>query len=697
MGRGRHGAVDDSNAAENEKEITERALEELYDSQSVDWQEGFGGLEDGVDSGTAKKEKEMEDSYGEAASSELSEVDLQGNIPEKKLLESRDRPLGFMWKIDQYVDWRDTKYKRWFEFEDAVMIHFEEEIVEGGQSLVHRNVTEILPQDQKKDAIDIVKSKLEEPVAVAKEILKTKQERGDISLEKSQRFAEIEAKFLALCPDAKPMSVEEFLTRAAPDEDEDALAVSAQSQAEYEEKMKQLMQKENDPFTKLRLQMRRRIEYDQVEAFLPYLYLLEFWREQTDTPDENLEVLTKTMEPLQKRLFIKNQNDILSGMVRDLYDARPDIYQYFTTRLLIPPPTLTDDAERQRFIATMEAQYPVVQPALDYRQALASIMHSSPTFLGTLADVLLEDDEAMAAQYKAEAETISPERLAALRQELEENDREANDGAAPPTEETLGGASLQERQQEVFKETYEKIVKKLEDLQNRELSVLNKQKVMNTFEHVIHHANSLMGGLTEADIFADEDEEREGESEKDHEPLGLQEHPEGEDPLMQQLDSFDEEKDMEYLKKSVEWNSLEDQKLSHIPFEPEDGDSDLPSNTQGFNELVQAPEVVRRRIGILSFALKQLYLSEVETVVDLNNPEGQEIDGMQKYHKTRIIDIPPNWLLEFKRVPWPDYTHDLETLVPHMPGQMVFESRSGENDELRRLFRNGAAMDPNNE
>lgn len=70
------------------------------------------------------------------------------------------------------------------------------------------------------------------------------------------------------------------------------------------------------------------------------LYLLEFWREQTDTPDENLEVLTKTMEPLQKRLFIKNQNDILSGLVRNLYDARPDVYQYFTTRLLIPPPTV---------------------------------------------------------------------------------------------------------------------------------------------------------------------------------------------------------------------------------------------------------------------------------------------------------------------------------------------------------------------
>lgn len=32
------------------------------------------------------------------------------------------------------------------------------EIVEGGDNLIHRNVTEILPQDQKKDAIDIVKS-----------------------------------------------------------------------------------------------------------------------------------------------------------------------------------------------------------------------------------------------------------------------------------------------------------------------------------------------------------------------------------------------------------------------------------------------------------------------------------------------------------------------------------------------------------
>lgn len=57
-------------------------------------------------------------------------------------------------------------------------------------------------------------------------------------------------------------------------------------------------------------------------------------------------------------------------------------------------------------------------------------------------------------------------------------------------------------------------MKKLEDLQNRELSVLNKEKVMNTFEHVIHHANSLMGGLTEADIFGEDDEEgEEGEGE----------------------------------------------------------------------------------------------------------------------------------------------------------------------------------------
>lgn len=64
---------------------------------------------------------------------------------------------------------------------------------------------------------------------------------------------------------------------------------------------------------------------------------------------------------------------------------------------------------------------------------------------------------------------------------------------------------------------------------------------------------------------------------------------------------------------------------------------------------------------------------------------------------TRIIDIPPNWLLEFKRVEWPDFSQELEALVPHMPGPMVFESRSGENDELRRLFRNGAAADPNNE
>jgi hypothetical protein len=122
--------------------------------------------------------------------------------------------------------------------------------------------------------------------------------------------------------------------------------------------------------------MRRRIEHDQVEAYLPCmsfcfgvnsfflfcfifpgfsyfiylhpiafdsfadLYLLEYWRVQYETPDENLEVLTKTMEPLQKRLFLKNQNEILSNEVRNLYDSRPDIYQYFTTRLLIPPPTV---------------------------------------------------------------------------------------------------------------------------------------------------------------------------------------------------------------------------------------------------------------------------------------------------------------------------------------------------------------------
>lgn len=48
---------------------------------------------------------------------------------------------------------------------------------------------------------------------------------------------------MALCPDAKPMSVEEFLTRATP-EDEDMLAITAESQADYEAKMKEHMQRE---------------------------------------------------------------------------------------------------------------------------------------------------------------------------------------------------------------------------------------------------------------------------------------------------------------------------------------------------------------------------------------------------------------------------------------------------------------------
>lgn len=85
----------------------------------------------------------------------------------------------------------------------------------------------------------------------------------------------------------------------------------------------------------------------------------------------------------------------------------------------------------------------MVQPLVDYRHALASIMHTSPTFLATVADVLLEDDEAIAAQYKSETDTISPQMLDALKQELADNDREGEANGAAPTEDTLG-ASLPE-------------------------------------------------------------------------------------------------------------------------------------------------------------------------------------------------------------------------------------------------------------
>lgn len=134
--RARHGAVvdDDSHEAENEKEITDRALEELYDSQSFDWEEGFGGLDAAVGNKGQPDQQEMEDSYG--ASSD-HEVNLQANIPEKKILETRDRPMGFMWKVNQNVKW-DITLKRWFEFEDAVMIHFEEGMRIIGVELVSR-------------------------------------------------------------------------------------------------------------------------------------------------------------------------------------------------------------------------------------------------------------------------------------------------------------------------------------------------------------------------------------------------------------------------------------------------------------------------------------------------------------------------------------------------------------------------------
>lgn len=120
----------------------------------------------------------------------------------------------------------------------------------------------------------------------------------------------------------------------------------------------------------------------------------------------------------------------------------------------------------------------------------------------------------------------------------------------------------------------------------------------------------------------------------------MEEDSEGEDILMQQMNAFDKDQDMEYVKKSVEWNSFEDQKLSHIPFEPKDSDAEEPGTTrEELKEFVQAPAVVRRRIGIISFALKQIYLSEVETIIDDNNPEGDEQDsGMQKYHKTRYAE-----------------------------------------------------------
>jgi hypothetical protein len=220
-------------------------------------------------------------------------------------------------------------------------------------------------------------------------------------------------------------------------------------------------------------------------------------------------------------------------------------------------------------------------------------------------------------------------------------------------------------------------------------------------------------------------------------PEGLGDLAEGEeDGLMAQLE-YNKEEDEEYIKKSVEWNSFEDQKPSHVPIDPVE--SDDATDEKLFQMQTETPTVVRRRLGILSFSLKQIYLSEYEIVADMNNPDAEET-GMQKYHKTRcegrvclfvcffhdfifscyiylsihlfhfiimiifrmhsrarIIDIPPNWLLEFKRVHWPDYSGDLQTLVPHMPGNMVFETKSGENDELRRMVRNGASLDPNNE
>jgi hypothetical protein len=43
------------------------------------------------------------------------------------------------------------------------------------------------------------------------------------------------------------------------------------------------------------------------------------------------------MDSNQKRLFLKNQHSILHRIISKLYESRPDVYQYFTTRLTIPP------------------------------------------------------------------------------------------------------------------------------------------------------------------------------------------------------------------------------------------------------------------------------------------------------------------------------------------------------------------------
>jgi hypothetical protein len=725
----------------------------------------------------------------------------------------KEVPLGEGWRVklkeeDEEDDEEEVKYVKWYELEAALIFFEDEQGVDGASDYGQEKVMkDIFHKDQKEEIVDELVYKYQEPKNILLEIIKDK-ESGKNKLVSSQRYAEIEEKFRSLSPLAIPTK---------------ELAQPTQQQGDQQTASEHA-------FDALRLQMRRRIEHDQVDAYLPFLYLIDYWRECLEVHPDSFEVMLNTMTEEERPIFEKNQHFALEQMVKKLYKRLPDVGAYFTTRLTIPPPTMKDSEGRTNFIEQLESKHNIIRPRFSYAASIHYVMKAYPEFLQATRDTLLKDDDALKQQYISEMglfceqydqdeenfekkdfdksnvndvrvkllNTLSStipdgefkEKVAEILKSYEGNDIEVVDSLAINDSEQLGVLNNGgEEYDDDFMETahpdewanefnqedrekgdaesldgqklYSFLMTKLNRPKEAKDTKLDGSLPKNQDECLPDEevddkelkswgaapyededemedwlwARAAQKGLIDEIEFVGGDDEDDPEGDRDinnelnEGEEGLSQDEEEDESFLQRASlnvksitdkDYDNENDNDYdydelyddtnlddlpgFKELVEEEKNIEAKMetpsgtslsdeielvdcgSELPLLPEKNTDD--NDQYAGDDAVKPPPTVFKRIAIISFKLKQIYISEVEMPLDASeNGVEEDVSTHQKIHKSRIVDIPPRWLQEMKKVRWPDHSDELIEQVHHMPGRMVFEKELGDNDMIRKLSR----------
>jgi len=268
---------------------------------------------------------------------------------------------------------------------------------------------------------------------------------------------------------------------------------------------------------------------------------------------------------------------MLRDKVTKLYERRPDIRQYFTTRLTIP--VLSDDAkpEMREYIRQSEADFPIIKPKFGIVSAVKTITAMYPSCLKSVHESILLDEMHLFKKTKEE--------MYSFYKKIKENRKLSS---------CLGFGHDSETVQAILDGSHnEEITNKVNsrtkgDTDEEELSEIPEEDIFDDYENFGDYAN------------AEEEEEKNND-----------EHPT--DDIQ---DKTNEDKDVNTEGLRHEENIFFDTNKQPPSITAEDLVEDQ------INEDVEDPfyepsphlkpdHCVKKRIGIINFERKQIYLSEV--------------------------------------------------------------------------------------